>query len=135
MLVVRATMTVLGETPAMKVGNSTLLFSWRQTGRKAGNAWSGIRTQASTGANVEWAIYRIFIGEDGRRMGSFVNMFASQDEAEASVRKRDGEHEVVGLMTREISEEDEHLWNTVVFTSEARDGIEPVGEPGTTGGA
>jgi len=77
---------------------------------------------------MEYAVYKVFRGKDGRRMGSFVDMLASPEEAEAFARKREGEHEVVGLMTREITEEDEYLWNTVVFDEEG--GFEPVGEPG-----
>ncbi len=65
-----------------------------------------------------WAVYGVFRSKDGRRMGSFVNMFASREEAETFARGRDGEHEVVGLWTREIAEEDAHLWDTVVFDEE-----------------
>lgn len=76
--------------------------------------------------SVEWAVYRIFRSEDGRRMGSFVNMLASREEAEAYADKLEGEHEVVGLWTREIAEEDDHLWDTVVFDEEG--GLAPVGK-------
>lgn len=79
---------------------------------------------------MEYAVYKVFWGENGRRMGSFVNMFASYEEAQTSARERDGEYEVVGLMTREITEEDEHMWNTIIF--DEKDGFEPVGEPGDT---
>jgi hypothetical protein len=74
---------------------------------------------------MEFAVYRVFQDEDGRRMGSFVNMLASREEAEAYARGRDGEHEVVGLWTREISEEDGDLWDTVVFNEDGD--VEPVG--------
>lgn len=76
---------------------------------------------------MEWAVYRVFWGEDGRRMGSFVNMLASREEAEEYARRRDGECEVVGLWTREIAEEDAYLWDTVVFDEEG--GFTPVGKP------
>ena len=57
-------------------------------------------------------MYRIFQDEDGRRMGSFVDMLASREEAEIFAEGREGEHEVVGLWTREISEEDGDLWGS-----------------------
>ena len=76
---------------------------------------------------MEWAVYRIFRGGDGRRMGSFVNMLASRDEAEAYTDKLEGEHEVVGLWTREIAEENAGLWDTVAFDEEG--GFVPVGKP------
>ena len=74
---------------------------------------------------MEWAVYRIFWSEDGRRMGSFVDMLASCEEAEAFTQGRDGEHEIVGLWTREITEEDSHLWDVVAFDDEG--GFAPVG--------
>ena len=74
---------------------------------------------------MEYAVYRIFI-RDGRRMGSFVNMLATRQEAEAFAAELEGEHEVVGLWTREIDEEDEHIWDTVAFDGEG--GFEPAGE-------
>lgn len=74
---------------------------------------------------MEYAVYRVFL-KDGRSMGSFVNMLATREEAEAFVGRLEGEHEIVGLWTREISEEDEHLWDTVVFDEEGS--VEPVGE-------
>lgn len=73
---------------------------------------------------MEFAVYRVFEGEDGRRMGSFVNMLASREEAEAYARQTEGEHEVVALWTRDVSEEDGDLWEIVVFEE---DGAEPVG--------
>ena len=73
---------------------------------------------------MEYAVYKVSF-EDGRRMGSFVNMLATREEAEALVGRLEGEHEIVGLWTREITEEDEHLWDTVVFDEEG--GLEPVG--------
>lgn len=76
---------------------------------------------------MEWAVYKIFLSEDGRRMGSFVNMLASRAEAEAFASGREGEHEVVGLWTREIAEEDGNLWDTVVFDEEG--GFVPAGTP------
>ena len=76
---------------------------------------------------MEWAVYRIFRSEDDRKMGDFVNMFASREEAEAFMRSCDGEHEVVGLWTREIAEEDADLWEVVVFDEEG--GLLPVGRP------
>lgn len=82
---------------------------------------------------MEHAVYKVFRGEDGRRKGSFVDMLPSREEAEAFASKRDGKHEVVGLWTREISEEDEHLWDTIVFNDGG--GFEPVGEPRAAGGA
>ncbi len=74
---------------------------------------------------MEYAVYRMF-SRDGRRMGSFVNMLATRQEAEAFAAKLEGEHEVVGLWTREIAEEDEHIWDTVAFDGEG--GFEPAGE-------
>lgn len=74
---------------------------------------------------MEYAVYKVF-RQDGRRMGSFVNMLASHEEAEAFAAMLEGEHEIVGLWTREISEEDEHLWDTMVFDEGG--GFEPVGE-------
>lgn len=76
---------------------------------------------------MEYAVYRVFSDEDGRRMGSFVNMFASRAEAEVFARGRDSEHEVVALWTREISEEDDHLWDTVTFDESG--GVEPAERP------
>ena len=76
---------------------------------------------------MEWAVYRVFRSEAGRKMGSFVNMYAGREEAEAFARGRDGEHEIVGLWTREITEEDAHLWDVVVFDEEG--GFAPVGRP------
>lgn len=74
---------------------------------------------------MEWAVYSISWGEDDRKMGSFVNMFASREEADAFAQGRDGEHELVGLWTREISEEEEDLWGTVLF---GEDGVvQPIG--------
>lgn len=43
-----------------------------------------------------------------------------------SPARLEGEHEVVGLWTREITEDDEHLWDTVAFDEEG--GFKPVGE-------
>lgn len=82
---------------------------------------------------MEFAVYEVFRDGDGRRMGSFVNMLASGEEAARFVQERPGEHEIVELWTREIAEEDEHLWDTVVF--EEGGGVEPVGTPGRTGRA
>lgn len=76
---------------------------------------------------MEWAVYKVFRSEDDRRMGEFVNMLASREDAEAYSRGCDGEHEVVGLWTREISEDDSHLWDTVVFDEEG--GFAPVSKP------
>ena len=74
---------------------------------------------------MEYAVYKIFT-EGGRRMGSFVNMLATREEAEAFAGGLEGEHEVVGLWTREIDEEEEHLLDTVVFDGEG--GFRPIGE-------
>lgn len=74
---------------------------------------------------MEFAVYRVFQDEDRRRMGSFVNMLSSREEAEDYARELDGEHEVVELWTRDISEEDGDLWDTVVFNKDG--GVEPVG--------
>ena len=74
---------------------------------------------------MEHAVYRIF-SRGGRRMGSFVNMLATRQEAVAFASELEGEHEVVALWTREIDEEDEHIWDTVVFDGEG--GFEPAGE-------
>lgn len=76
--------------------------------------------------SVEWAVYRIFRSGDGHKMGSFVNMLASREEAETYAGKLEGEHEVVGLWTREITEEDANLWDTVVFDEVG--GLAPVGK-------
>ena len=70
-------------------------------------------------------MYEVFL-EDGRRMGSFVNMLPTHEEAEDLVERLEGEHEVVGLWTRDIAEEDEHLWGTVEF--DGGGGVRPVGE-------
>jgi hypothetical protein len=59
-------------------------------------------------------------------MGSFVNMLATRQEAGAFTSKLEGEHEVVGLWTREIAEEDEHIRDTVAFDGQG--GFEPSGE-------
>lgn len=75
---------------------------------------------------MEWAVYRVFRSEDGRRMGSFVDMLSSREEAEAFAEGLEGEHEVVGLWTREIAEEDGNLWDTVVFDEEG--GLAPAGK-------
>lgn len=76
---------------------------------------------------MEFAVYRISRSGDGIKKGSFVDMLASREEAEAFAREREGEHEVVGLWTRDISEEDGDLWSTVVFDEEGR--VEPVSAP------
>lgn len=70
-------------------------------------------------------MYKVF-SHHGRRIGSFVNMLASREEAEAYAAGLEGEHVVVGLWTREITEEDEHLWDTVAFDETG--GFHPVGE-------
>lgn len=79
---------------------------------------------------MEHAVYRVFQDQNGRRMGSLVDMFASREDAEACVRRLNGEHDIVPLWTREIQEEDEHLWGTVAF--DGHGGAEPVGlfQPG-----
>lgn len=41
---------------------------------------------------MEYAVYKVFF-EDGRRMGSFVNMFASRETAEDFAAGLEGEHE------------------------------------------
>lgn len=64
---------------------------------------------------MEFAVYRVYFDGDGRKMGAFVYVLASRMEAEARAQNLDGEHEVVGLYTREISEEDSDRWGTVVF--------------------
>jgi len=74
---------------------------------------------------MEYAVYEVSF-KDGRRMGSFVNMLATREEAEAFAAGLEGEHEIVGLWTREITEEDEHLWDTVAF--DEKGSVEPVGE-------
>ena len=74
---------------------------------------------------MEYAVYKIFFN-DGRRSGSFVNMLATRAEAEAFAAGLEGEHEVVALWTREITEEDEHLWETVVFDEEGS--VAPLGD-------
>lgn len=74
---------------------------------------------------MEYAVYRVFL-EDRRRMGSFVNMFPTREEAEAFAARLEGEHEVVSLWTREITEEDEYNWDTVAFYEGGV--VEPVGE-------
>jgi hypothetical protein len=74
---------------------------------------------------MEYAVYKVFF-ENSRKMGSFVNMLASREEAEAFATSLEGEHQVVGIWTREIAEEDEHLWNTITFDEEG--GFQPVGE-------
>jgi hypothetical protein len=78
---------------------------------------------------MEYAVYRVFL-QNGRRIGSFVNMLASREEAEAYAAGLEGAHEIVGLWTREITEEDEHLWDTVVFDEEG--GLKPAGEAPAT---
>jgi hypothetical protein len=75
---------------------------------------------------MEYAVYKVFL-QDGRRMGAFVNMLATREEAEAFAADLEGEHEIVGLWTREITEEDEHSWDTVAFDEEG--GFKPVGKP------
>lgn len=72
---------------------------------------------------MEFAIYRLY-EQGGRRMGKFVDMLATREEAEAFADKLEGEHEIVELWTREITEEDGDLWETVEF----REGgvVEPV---------
>ena len=52
-------------------------------------------------------------------------MFASREEAEKLAERLEGEHEVVGLRTREITEDDD--FGTVVF---AEDGTVEPGEAG-----
>ena len=59
-------------------------------------------------------------------MGSFVNMLPTREEAEAFAARLEGEHEVVSLWTREITEEEEYLWDTVAF--EEGGGVDPVGQ-------
>ena len=73
---------------------------------------------------MEYAVYKVFV-EDGRKKGSFVNMLATRQEAEIFAQRQQGEHEIVTLWTREISEEDEHLWNIVLFDEEGS--LQPVG--------
>ena len=73
---------------------------------------------------MEYAVYKVFV-EDGRKKGCFVNMLASRQEAEAFAQRQQGEHEIVALWTREITEEDEHLWNTILF--DEKGGPQPVG--------
>ncbi len=74
---------------------------------------------------MEYAVYEVFL-KDGRRLGSFVNMLSTREEAEAFAARLDGDYEIVGLWTREITEEEEHLWNTIAFDDKG--GLEPVGE-------
>lgn len=75
---------------------------------------------------MEYAVYRVFL-KDGWRTGTFVNMLASREEAEAFVEKHEGEHRVVGLWTREITPDDEDSWDTVAFSEGGS--VEPVGQP------
>lgn len=79
----------------------------------------------NTRRTMEYAVYEVFF-KDGRRMGSFVNMLATHEEAVALAVRLEGEHEIVGLWTREITEKDEQLWHTVSFDEEG--GFKPVGE-------
>lgn len=76
---------------------------------------------------MEYAVYRIYHDADGRKMGSYVNMLASREEAEELAESLPGEHEVVGLWTREISEAESGMWDTVVFSD---GGVEPVAGTG-----
>lgn len=78
---------------------------------------------------MEFAVYRIYYRGD-RRTGTLVNMFSSRGEAEAYAQTLGDDHEVVGLMTREITVEDSGLWDTVVF---AEGGVEPY-QAADTGG-
>lgn len=76
---------------------------------------------------MEWAVYRVYLDDDGRKIGSFVDMLPSREEAEAFSEELEGEHEVAGLWTREIAEEDGYLWDTVVFDEVG--GFAPVDKP------
>lgn len=76
-------------------------------------------------AEMEWAVYRSFLDDNGRKMGSFVNMLPSREEAEAFAEGLEGDHEIVGLWTREIAEEDGPLWDTILF--EEGGSVTPVG--------
>lgn len=66
---------------------------------------------------MEYAVYRIFRDERGRKMGTFVNMLSSRGEAEELAGRLEGEHEVVELRTREIGEDDDY--STVLFSDES----------------
>ena len=65
---------------------------------------------------MEFAVYRIF-RRNGRKLGTFINMFASREEAEDLSERLAGEHRVVELRTREIGEEDDY--STVLFSDES----------------
>jgi hypothetical protein len=64
--------------------------------------------------------------KEGRRLGSFVNLFSTREEAERFGARLEEEYEILGLWTRKISEEDEHPWETVAFDDEG--GFEPGGK-------
>lgn len=75
---------------------------------------------------MEYAIYEIFL-MGGYSMGRFVNLLPTRQEAEAFVGTLEGEHRIVELWTREIAEEDAHLWDVVVF--DEKGGFEPASAP------
>lgn len=77
---------------------------------------------------MEYAVYRTYRADDGRKMGTLIDVLATREEAEAFAEARlSGQgREVVGLHTREIGEDDEYLWRDVSFNEAG--GIEPAGE-------
>ena len=75
---------------------------------------------------MEFVVYAIYFDDNCRRMGSFITMMASREEAEEYARELGGEHEVVGLWTRELAEDDGY--ETVVFEEDGS--VRPTGEGG-----
>ncbi len=77
---------------------------------------------------MEYAVYRTYRADDGRKMGTLIDVLATREEAEAfaEVRLLGQGREIVGLQTDEISEDEEYLWRDVAFDGVG--GIEPAGE-------